>query len=126
MAYPWAGFGSFLFQRSEQPLHDTDTGWDRNPSVARSRPLGSATDSIVTLAVGSSVRSFECHLAPTRFATLQALVNTAATFVDWDRPTPGSQSAFLQRISRMSTLGVLCEDGATRKRIRTLVELISQ
>lgn len=126
MAYPWAGFGSFLFQSTEHPLDDTDTGWNRTPSVAQSRPLGSATDNIVALAVGSSARSFESHFAPDRFATLQALVNTTGLFVGWDRPTPDSQSAYLQRVTRLSTVGVLCEDGTTRKRIRTLVELVSQ
>lgn len=126
MAYPWPGFSSFLFRRDEQPLFQTDTGWNRRPSISRARPLGSATDSLVTLAVGSAVRSFECYLSPSRFAALEALVNTSEAFTDWERPTPNSQSAFLLRVTQMEWLAVLCDDGVTRKRIRARVELVSQ
>lgn len=126
MAYPWASFGSFLFARDEQPLFRTDSGWNRAPTVNRARPLGSATDSIVTLAVGSAVRSLEVYLSPSRFTALEALVNTSATFTDWERPTPNTGSAFLRRVRQLEWLAVKCDDGVTRKRIRTLVEFISQ
>jgi hypothetical protein len=126
MAYPWASFGAFLFQKEERPLHGSDSGWNRSPSVSRSRPLGASTDDIVALAIGSAERSFECHLTPSRFATLQALVNTTGTFVDWDRPTPDSRSAYLQRVTQVSWVAALCEDGTTQRKIRTRFDLVSQ
>lgn len=128
MSYPWASVGaSFLFKRDEQPIFGTDLGWLRDPSYNRARPLGTAIDSIVTLAIGSSVRQFECYLSPTRYTQLEALQNTADSFTDWDRPTPNSQQAFLARISALDRdVVVTCSDGSTQKRIRTLVELVSQ
>lgn len=126
MPYPWAGFGSFLFTREEQPLFGSDVGWQRLPSIDRSRPLGSATDSIVTLAVGSTTRAFECYLSPSRLSTLSGLVNTSATFTDWERPTPDSRSAFLRSLMPLQKLAVVCDDGVTRQRLRVRVELVSQ
>lgn len=126
MAYPWAGFGSFLFARTEQPIFGTDMGWQRLPSIDRSRPLGSATDSIVTTAAGSATRSFECFLSPARLAALTALVNTSATFTDWERPTPDNRAAFLRALLTIERLAVVCDDGVTRQRFRVRIELISQ
>lgn len=127
MAYPFPGFGTFMFQRSEWPLFGTDTGWNRELSVAQARPLGSSRDSVVTLAAGSQVRSFECLLTPTRYAELLALLNTTATFVDWERPVPNSQSAFLKTVTQSEWLrSANPDDTGTRKRIRTRVELVGQ
>ena len=126
MAYPFAGFGSMLFPREEMPIFGTDMGWNRSPSLSRARPLGSATDSIVTLAIGSAVRTFELYLYPARFAQLQALVNTSAAFVDWERPTPDNRQAFLSKVEQVAWVASLCSDGTTEKKIRTRVELISQ
>ena len=126
MTYPWAGFGAFVFQREEWPLIGTDNGWNRSPSISRSRPLGSATDDIVALAIGSAERSFECLLTPARFASLEALVNTIGTLVDWSRPTPDSRSAYLAKVSQMGWVAAICEDGQTRRKIRTRLELVSQ
>lgn len=126
MAYPWPGFGSILFARDEIPIFGTDMGWQRLPSIDRARPLGSATDSIVTTAAGSATRSFEVYLSPTRLAALEALVNTTATFTDWGRPTPDSRSAFLFTLLNLERLAVKCHDGVTRQRFRVRVELISQ
>ena len=126
MAYPFAGFGPFLFQREEWPIHGTDGGWNRSPSVSRSRPLGSATDDIVALAIGSAERSFECHLTPARFAALEALANTTGTLVDWARPTPDSRSAYLAKVSQLGSVAAICEDGQTRRKIRVRLEFVSQ
>lgn len=126
MAYPFAGFGSFLFQRDEWPLPDTDIGWNRSSSINRSRPLGASTDDIVALAIGSAERSLECHLSPARFASLEALVNTTNTFTDWSRPTPDSRSAYLAKVTQLSWVAALCSDGSTERKIRTRVELVSQ
>ena len=126
MAFPFAGFSSFLFTREEIPIFGTDLGWQRLPSIDRTRPLGSATDSIVTTAAGSATRAFELYLDPTRLAALEALVNTTATFTDWERPTPDSRSAFLSTLLNLQRLAVKCHDGVTRQRFRVRVELISQ
>lgn len=128
MAYPWAGFGTFLFQRDEQPIFGTDTSWGgRQPSYAQSRPLGSAIDSIVTMAIGSAQRQFECHLSPDRFDVLEALVNTSALFTDWKRPTPDSRNAVLMTlIPTDQYVTFLCSDGVTRRRIRCTATLVSQ
>ena len=126
MSFPWSGFASFLFTREEIPIFGTDMGWQRLPSIDRTRPLGSATDSIVTTAAGSATRSFEIYLSPTRLAALEALVNTTATFTDWERPTPDSRSAFLRALLNLERLAVKCNDGTTRQRFRVRVELISQ
>lgn len=128
MSYPWPSFSTdFLFQRDEQPIFGTDTGWARAPSYSRSRPLGSATDSIVVLAIGSAIRSFECYLSPDRFDTLEGYINTSASFTDWERPTPDSRDAFLLQITPLDPdVRVVCSDGVTRKRIRTRVDLVSQ
>jgi fructose-1,6-bisphosphatase/inositol monophosphatase family enzyme len=126
MGYPWAGFSSFLFTRDEIPIFGTDMGWQRLPSIDRARPLGSATDSIVTTAAGSATRAFELYLDPTRLAALEALVNTTGTFTDWERPTPDTRSAFLRALLNLERLAVKCHDGVTRQRFRVRVELISQ
>jgi len=126
MPYPWPSFGSFYFNREEWPIYGTDTNWNTKLTQARSRPLGTATDSVVTLAVGSLSRSFECYLSPTRFSSLRALLNTTEAFVDWQRPTPGNQEALLSGITRLGSVRMKCSDGTTRERIRTRVELISQ
>jgi len=127
MSYPWAGFGTFLFARDEQPIFGSDTGWDRDPSYSEQRPLGSAIDSIVTMALGSARRSFACYLSPDRFDALEALVNTAAAFTDWKRPTPDSRSAFLETLHPVDQyVMVVCSDGVTRRRIQATVALVSQ
>lgn len=127
MAYPWAGFGTFKFQRDEHPIENTDTDWTRDPSYSESRPLGSSTDSFVALAVGSATRSYEIYITPDRFRTLEALVNTSASHVDWNRPFPDQRNAFLKRLSiQEADVTVLCRDGVTRRRIRAMLELASQ
>ena len=125
--FPWASFGTFNFQRNERPIWGSDSGWNRKPSVSQQRPLGSAIDSIVTLAVGSSVRVFECYLTPARFATFQALMNSTADFTDWDRPTPTSISAYLHAVEQVDrTIQRTCDAGTDPKTVRVRVGLVSQ
>lgn len=126
MPYPWPSFGSFQWHRDETAIFGTDTGWNRQPGYAQSRPLGSARDSIVTLAIGSAARKFECLLSPSRYDELAGLVNSAAFFTDWERPAPGQRFAFLANIEQRQWVAVRCSDGETEKRIRTVVSLISQ
>lgn len=124
--YPWPSFGNFLFTRDESSLQRSDRGWNRTPSYARSRALGSASDNVVTMAVGSSERSFEVYLTPARLAVLAALVNTVAAFTDWERPTPDSRDALLMKVEQREWAAVRCSDGSTQKRIRTQVTLLEQ
>lgn len=126
MAFPFPSFGSFLFTRDEASLWDSDSFWNRSPSYARSRPLGSNSDNSVLMAIGSAERSFECYLSPSRFTTLEALVGTVGSFTDWDRPVPTTRNALLSRIEQRGRAPVTCSDGVTRLRIRTGVFLISQ
>lgn len=124
MAYPFAGFGSLLFQDDERPLEDTDTYWLNEPSVARSRSLGSAKDNKRTLAIGSATRSFEILMTPTRFAAAKALINTADTFTDWERPTPDSRTASVLNVRFVRNVAVLCSDSVVRRKIRCRWELV--
>ncbi len=129
MSYPWPSFGGFHFQKNERPIPKSDSGWNVVLSVTEQRPLGTATSSIVVMAVGSQRRRFECYLSPNRFATLQALLNTTAAFTDWDRPTPNSRQAFLRSVVQLDRTPVLesrCPDGVTPNSVRARVELVSQ
>lgn len=126
MAYPFAGFGAFLFEDSERPLVDTDTGWTLEPTIARSRPLGSTRDNLRTMAIGSAERGFELRMEENRFATLQAMMNTTATFTDWTRPTPDSRTAFLARVNVVGYVASILRTGKSHRKIRAKVELISQ
>lgn len=126
MAYPFAGFGSFLFALEETAIFGTDTGWNLSPSVARQRPLGSASDTTKVLAVGSAERSFELWLSPDRFASLQALLLTTGQLVDWERPVPDARTALMLSIRQSEWAAVRCSDGTTQKRIRAAVAFITQ
>ena len=127
MSYPFSGFGTFLFDREEQPVFGSDLGWNRpSPSVERSRPLGSSTDSIVTLAIGSAERSFEMYLSPQRVRDLEARVTTTGLLTDWERPDPDSRQAFLVSVVRQQLLNISCWDGVTRARWRVSVRFVSQ
>ena len=126
MAYPFAGFSSFLFQRDEMPTDSVGGQWNVGPNYQKSRPLGATRDSILTVAVGSAVRSFECYMFPARYATLRALINTAGLFTDWTRPTPDSRQAFLDNAEDLGSVAVLCDDGTTQRKIRVRVTLTSQ
>ena len=126
MAYPFAGFGSFLFRDSERPMVDTDTSWAVKPTIARSRPLGSATDNIRTMAIGSAERSFELRMDEDRYATLQALINTVGAFTDWTRPTPDSRQAYLANATIVAHVASISRTGKGHRKYRVRVELISQ
>lgn len=126
MAYPWAGFSNLLFERGEEPIRGTDSDWVVNPSYARSRPLGSAVDSILTTAIGSATRTLQAYFSPDRLALLEALQNTLGVFTDWERPTPDTRNAVLLRVIPISRETMVCPDGSTNLRIRTQLELASQ
>lgn len=93
-----AGFGGFTFTAEEEPEHSQDSGWVTSLKLARAANLGSTRDSIVTLAVGSSERDFMVWLTRARYQALQALMNTVATFTDWDS-VPDSRPAFLAEVA---------------------------
>ncbi|OGS01179.1 MAG: hypothetical protein A2V88_08850 [Elusimicrobia bacterium RBG_16_66_12] len=118
-----AGFGGFTYAADERPAPEADTGWVTALKLDRATPLGSARDSIVTLGVGSASRMFELYLTLARYAAHLALVNTVATFTDWE-DTPDSRSAFLAGVTPVDYAGPWA--GVAANTIRVRVELISQ
>ena len=129
MAYPFPGFGSFVFQREEWPIDGTDSGWRRSPVRDRTRNLGSAIDSIVTLAVGSAERSWEAHLEPARLAALEELISSTEDFVDWNRPTPEQRRAYLENVEPIRNVAArefVSDDNPTRRKTRVRISIISQ
>jgi hypothetical protein len=118
-----AAFGGFTFATDEGPAPGTDTGWANQLSLDRARPLGSARDSIVTLAVGSATRAFQVSLTLARYAVLLAMINTVATFTDWES-VPDVRSAFLAGVTPVDQATPW--SGETGNRIAVRVELISQ
>lgn len=92
-----------MFRREETALPETDAGWALAPSYSRQRPLGSATDVITTLAIGSAERAFECFLTPNRFKSLEFMLNTKALFTDWEKPIPDSRMAFLSEVTLLDS-----------------------
>lgn len=127
MPYPWFSFGNFLFEREETPLLGSDTGWAISPSIARARALGSTTDSVLTVALGSMDRSFDLLLSPARYAALQALAGTTAVLTDWKRPTPDTRNAVLSGVVLSSEeIMVRCHDGTRQLKRRVTLSFISQ
>ena len=118
-----AGFGGFTFTAEESPAPGADSGWLAELKLDRNSPLGSARDSIVTLAVGSATRALELYLTLARYAALRALVNTVAIFTDWEA-APDSRSAFLAGVNPVDYAGPWAGEAANTIRVR--VELISQ
>lgn len=123
--YPWPSFGGFQFTRAETAIFGTDQGWALTPSYSRSRPLGSSTDVITTLSIGSADRTFECYLTQDRFTILLSLLNTKALFTDWKRPTPDSRSAFLSEVTQIDEGYSQVYTGPAKRLIRTRIVLIS-
>lgn len=87
-----------MFRSHEHAIWGTDAGWTRLPSYARQRILGSSSDVITTLAIGSAERSFEVVLTPDRFNSLELLLSTKGLLTDWSNPTPDSRMAVLTEI----------------------------
>lgn len=118
-----AGFGGFTFAADEGAAPGSDSGWVTTLKTDRATPLGSARDSIVTLGVGSATRAFEVSLTLARYAVLLALLNTVATFTDWE-DTPNSRAAFLAGVAPVDQSGPW--SGEAENRITVRVELVSQ
>lgn len=118
-----AGFGGFTFAAEEEPEHNQDSGWVTSLKLARASNLGSIRDSIVTLAVGSSEREFTVWLTRARYQVLQALMNTVATFTDWDS-APDARSAFLAEVEPQQWATPTYGDAAHTVPVR--VKLLSQ
>lgn len=121
--YPYPSFGGFQFKRDEHFY--TDTNWVKTPSYQRQRPLGSATDVALALAIGSAERSFELYLTPTRFAQIEAMLNTRATLTDWGRPVPDSREAFLIEITPSQDVYSYKPTGITGRKIPTKLTFIT-
>jgi len=118
-----ASFGGFTFATDEAPAPGADTGWVTQLKLDRATPLGAARDSIVTLGVGSATRVFEVSLTLARYAVLLAMLNTVATFTDWEA-VPNVRSAFLAGVTPVDQAGPW--SGETGNRIAVRGELISQ
>ena len=118
-----AGFGTFTFTGDEGVISGTDSGWVPEPNVRRGKNLGAIRDSLLTMNVGSSIRSFTLYLTPARLTVLQALQNTVATFTDWFA-TPISRTAFL--LSAVPTDVSMPGLGVAGERVQVRVTLISQ
>lgn len=123
MSYPFPSYGGFQFKRGEHFY--SDTNWVKIPSYQRSRPLGTATDVAIALSIGSAERTFELYLTPTRFAQLEAMVNTKAVLTDWGRPTPDSRQAFLTEVIPSQDVYSYKPTGITGRKIPTKLTFIS-
>lgn len=126
MAYPFAGFGGFVFKREEHIIYGTDVGWVTSPSYDRKRTLGSARDVVTALSIGSAEREFEIYLSEERFNALHSLINTTSLFTDWKRPVPDSRQAFLAEVTvQEEAFSVSRSDGLFIRKVRVKVSLIS-
>lgn len=121
--YPFPSFGGFNFQREEHFY--TDTNWVKSPSYQRSKPLGSSTDVAIALSIGSSERSFELYLSPTRFAQLEGMLNTKAVLTDWARPVPDSRQAFLTEVTANPDVYSYKPTGKVDRKIPTKITFIT-
>jgi hypothetical protein len=131
MAYPFAGFGSFLFLRTEQPVWDTDTGWQPNASYSRIPVLGSDTDSSILMGYGSDDRAWEAYFSPDRLLTLRSLLGTVAILCDWTSPTPVPRNARLLTARHLSNIAAINNTpgdptNTTQRRQRVRLEFLSQ
>lgn len=102
MPFPWPSFGSYLFRKTEQPVWGTDVGWVNSPTTSRNRPVGSTSDVITAISIGSAERTFELWMSVTRYENLRGLMNTRALFTDWLRPIPNSRNAYLADVIPVS------------------------
>lgn len=125
MPYPWASFSGFFFHREETAIYGTDIGWVKTPSYSRQRPLGTATDVITTLSIGSAERTFELHLTPARYTALESLLNSQGLFTDWTRPTPDSRQAFLAEVSPLGDVISYSKDGTAIRKRHARVTLVT-
>ena len=88
MTWPFAGFGSMVWEDSEKPIRGSDTRWvPGKPVLDQSHPLGAAVDDIQLLGRASPTREFEAYFEESRLTVLEALVATWGTLVDWT-PSP--------------------------------------
>lgn len=103
MSFPWAGFGSFVFESTEQALHGTDSGWNRESASVEVRTvnLGINNPSYINpLERGNATRSWECYMTYARLAAFQAYQNNVLTLIDWDRPVPAQTRAYLKSVAQ--------------------------
>lgn len=123
--YPWPSLGGFQFKRDETVIWGTDTGWVRTPAYSRQRPLGSANDVIVALAIGSAERNFEVYLSTERYAALELLVNSIVVFTDWLRPIPDSRQVVVASIEPGEEVVGVAVTGLKHRKVRTRINLIT-
>lgn len=126
MPYPWPSLGGFKFEKDEQALWESDAGWIPSPNYVRQRPLGTASDVVTTLSIGSMERSFEVIMTPARFNALFTLLNTKVLFTDWTRPIPDSRQVFIAELQPQGDVVAKgFTEGVNRRKRRVRVTLIS-
>lgn len=121
--WPFPSFSGFKFQRDEHFY--SDTNWAKTPSYQRTRPLGTSTDNIIALSIGSAERSFELYLTPTRFAQLEGMINTKGLLTDWGRPIPDSRQAFLTEVAPSQDVYSYKPTGIVGRKIPTKLTFIT-
>lgn len=125
MGYPFPSLGGFNFYRYETAIYGSDTNWAKSPSYNSQRPLGSATNVSIALAIGSSERSFDVYLTQERFNALESLINTRVTFTDWKRPTPDSRVVFVTQVTPAEEGWSFKPTDRANRKIRTRVSLVT-
>ncbi len=128
MAYPWPGFETFLFLRTEQPLWDTDTGWRPSANYASTPILGGNSDSVVLLSYGSNQRIFELIMSPDRVNALRGFLGVTGSFCDWAQD---NRRAFLAAVDHLNNIAAINNvpgdpNNLTERRQHIRVNLISQ
>lgn len=140
MPYPWPSLGGFIFKKDEQAIFESDTYWLLAPGYSRQRPLGTDSEVITTLSIGSSERSFEVNLTPSRYKSLENMINSKVPFTDWTRPIPETRMVFISEVSivqevfstrsmRQQLVGGTNGGGGTyntERRFRARIVLVSQ
>lgn len=123
--YPWPSHGGFLFRKEESPIYNTDIGWGLIPSINQSRALGSSTDIIQTIAIGSATRSWEAYFTADRYKALQLRIGTKALLTDWDRPNPDSRMAVLTALELIETIGGIMPTGILQRKRHVKLTFVS-
>jgi len=125
IAQTWAGvttelqstatLGVLTIMATEGPEMGSDTGWNRDPYIARTQPLGANKDVVLQTALGSHVREFRLFLTRSRFLQFKTMMGTVKTFTDWNGYT---RSVYVLSVRR--------ETGSRPFLYRTVISLIEQ
>ncbi len=116
MTFLTAILGSFtLDTRYDQVVPGSDSGWNLQPGIQQSHPLGSDRDSILTMYLGSKIRNFTLATSPARFVQLALLMTRTLTFTDW---TGDTRTVYVKTVAR--------QQGSRPFLVIAAIELVSQ